>query len=49
MDAAKDDHLSIGSGRLATQLKGISCIISNILDFRTLIVMGKDNCVEFLF
>src|SRR3546814_14517064 len=47
-DAAKRDDLSIGSRRLARQVKAVTDEIGKVLDNRILVIMRKNDGVPFL-
>ena len=45
VDAAKDDQIGVGLGRLACQGEGVPCEVGEILNLRDLIVMRKEDRV----
>ena len=45
MNAAKDDHLGIGSGRLARKAERVAHEVGDVLDLGALIVVRQQNGV----
>ena len=43
MDAAEDDHLGLGGGRLARQPERVADEVGDVLDLRHLIVVREDH------
>ena len=46
MNAAKDNDIRAGLGRLLRKSEGIADVIRDVLDFRHLIIMGEDDCIQ---
>ena len=49
MDAAKNDDLGPGFGRLLGKAEGIAHVIGHVLDFRHLVIVGQDDGVQAVF
>jgi hypothetical protein len=48
-NAAKGDDIGIGRRRLARQIKAVADEIGEVLDFRLLVIMGKDDALRSFF
>ena len=49
MNAAEDDHLRAGLGRLLREPQRIAHEIRHVLDFRPLIIMGQNHSLQLAF
>ena len=45
VDAAEDDHLCLGGGRLARQTERVADEVRDVLDLGHLVVVGEDHCL----
>jgi len=48
VNAAEDDHLGLGGGRLLRELQRVAHEIRDVLDLRVLVVVGEDHRVQLL-
>ena len=48
MDAAEDDHVGLGSGRLLGESERIAHVIGDVLDFGHLVVVGQNDRIKLL-
>ena len=48
MDAAEDDHVGLGLGRLLGEPQRIAHVVGDVLDLRHLVVVRQDDRVKLL-